>query len=305
MTAIKRSSVVYSATPTPLTKEGSIDAPSLRKCIDHHAALGCDGIMLAGTCGEGPWLRDVDLETVVRTGLDQSAGRMRISAQVTDNSPGRILDRIENLAAWGADFGVIAQPFFFMNATPQRMREFYLEIFERSALPLYFYDRGKASAVVVPQEILADIVSHPRVSGVKDSSCDAERFAQIKAVRQQRPELQLLSGNEFSLVESLQAGYDGAFFGGAVLTAKAVRQTIDLFLAGDIAAAEALDAKTKELLFDVYGGPKITCWLAGLKYTLVKMGIFAEWTNIPGYPLTDECRAAIDQAVDTVGWLKP
>jgi 4-hydroxy-tetrahydrodipicolinate synthase len=305
MTATSRTPLVYSATPTPLTPDASIDTASLRKCIDHHIALGCDGAMLGGTCGEGPWLRDSDLETLVRTGLDQTAGRMKISAQVTDNSPGRILDRIENLATWGADFGVVAQPFFFMNATPQRLRDFYLEIFEKSALPVYFYDRGKASSVAVPQEILADLVSHPRVIGVKDSACDAERFAIIKAVRDQRPELNILNGNEFSTVESTLAGYDGAFYGGAVLTAKAVRQTIELIASGDLAAAEALDAQTKEVLFDVYGGPKITCWLAGLKYTLVQLGLFSEWTNIPGYPLTEECRAAVDRDVTTIPWLKP
>lgn len=305
MTDLNRSSVVYSATPTPLTQEGAIDVDSLRKCIDHHAALKCDGLMLAGTCGEGPWLRDTDLETVVRTGLDQSAGRLKISAQVTDNSPGRILDRIENLANWGADFGVVAQPFFFMNATPQRIREFYFEIFERSALPLYFYDRGKYSSVVVPQEILGDIASHPRVIGIKDSASDPERFAALKAARDRRSGFQILTGNEFALIESLEAGYDGAFFGGAVLTAKAVRQASDLYLAGDKAAAVALDDQTKEILFDVYGGPKITCWLSGLKYTLVKLGIFSEWANIPGYPLTDECRAAIERDVETIEWLKP
>lgn len=305
MTSPKNASTVYSATPTPLTEEGGIDIASVRKCIDHHVAMKCDGIMLAGTCGEGPWLRDEDLETLLKTGLDQAGGRLKIGAQVTDNSPGRILNRIEDLANWQADFGVVAQPYFFMNATPRRLADFYREIFERSPLPLFFYDRGKASSVFVPSEILGEIVSHPRLIGVKDSACEASRFAEVSAVRQKREDLLVLSGNEFGLIDALESGYDGAFFGGSVLTAGAVRQILELFAAGKFAEAKELDLAAQEVLFAAYGGPKITCWLSGLKYMLIKLGVFSGWNNIPGYPLTDECRAAVEKAVAEVAWLRP
>lgn len=296
---------VWSAAPTPLTPDGGIDVASVRRSIDHHVATECGAIMLGGTCGEGPWLRHSDLEVLVRTGLEQAAGRIDILVQTTDNSPGLILERIEALEKWGAHSAVIAQPHFFMNATPARLKAFYEEIWEKSPLPTIFYDRGTNAAVPVPLEILGEILSHPKVRGMKDSASDPTRFAVSKKIRQERPDFFLLNGNEFQLLNSLQAGYDGAFFGGMVLTAPAVRRTMDLLKAGDIKAATALDEETQRFLFDVYGGPKITCWLAGLKYTLVKMNIFSEWNNIPGYPLTDECRLAIDRAVAETDWLIP
>lgn len=295
----------WSAAPTPFSPDGSIDVTSVRRSIDHHVATGCEAIMLGGTCGEGPWLRHSDLEILVRTGVEQAEGRLKILVQVTDNSPGLILDRLDAAAAWGADRGVLAQPHFFMNATPARLRDFYLEVWEKSPLPTIFYDRGAHSTVSVPTEILTDILHHPKVVGVKDSASAPERFALTSGVRNQRPELIILAGNEFQLISSLESGYDGAFFGGMILTAPAVKQTMDLLAAGETEAARKLDEETQQFLFDVYGGPKITCWLSGLKYTLVKMGIFSEWNNIPGFPLTDECRQAIDRAVAETDWLRP
>jgi dihydrodipicolinate synthase/N-acetylneuraminate lyase len=296
---------VWSAAPTPLTSEGTIDVASLRRSVDHHVAIGCGAIMLGGTCGEGPWLRHSDLEVLVRTGVEQAAGRINIMVQATDNSSGLILERLDALTTWGAQHGVVAQPHFFMNANPTRLREFYLEIWERSPLPVIFYDRGQNANVPVPLEILDDILHHPRVVGMKDSASHPDRFAISKKVREDRPEFFILNGNEFQLLPALQAGYDGAFFGGMTLTALAVRRCMDLLAAGDEKAAVALDEEIQRVLFDVYGGPKITCWLAGLKYALVKLGVFTEWKNIPGYSLTDECRQSIDKAVATVEWLHP
>lgn len=303
VTETARTLSVWSAPPTPLTSEGLIDVPALRRTIDHHVALGCEGLMLAGTCGEGPWLRRGELEKLVRSGVEHAGGSIEIAVQATDNSPGLILERLEMLAGWGARQGVVAQPYFFMNGTPARLRDFYLEIWKHSPLPVFFYDRGKNATVPVPLEIVEDITSDPLVRGVKDSSSDKERFAAFARVRRQRPEFRLFSGNEFSLLQCLQDGYDGAFFGGAVVSGQALRRCMDLFTVGDLEAARKLDEETKQALFDIYGGPKITCWLAGLKYALVRLGVFDGWTNIPGYPLTDSCCEAIDRLVERTEWL--
>jgi len=46
-------------------------------------------------------------------------------------------------------------------------------------------------------------------------------------------------------------------------------------------------------MFAVYGGKKITCWLAGEKKLLMELGIFSNWRNHPGYSLTRSCEKAI------------
>lgn len=295
----------WSAAPTPLTASGDVDVEAVRRTIEYHVLLGCEGIMLAGTCGEGPWLSQASWERLVRTGVEQAAGRLTVVVQATDNSPALILERAEKLAKWGVDGVTVAQPYFLLNATPERLRAFYEEIWNRIALPATFYDRGKHASVPVPIEILEEVVSHPRVVGVKASSGSPERFAVLKSVREKRPELRLRGGDEFQLMSVLEDGYNGAFFGGMILTAPMVRRTAELVAAGDREAAAALDAETTQTLLDIYGGPKISCWLSGLKYALVKLGVFSEWTNLLHYPLTDTCREAIDQALAKHAWLRP
>ena len=291
---------VWSATPTPLTTERRLDAASVPRLVEHHVKMGVTGLMLAGTCGEGPWLSDRDREEMIRATVAAAGGRLRIAAQVTDNSALRTLENVEQAAAWGAEIAVVAQPYFFLNGTADRQLAFYKEIARRSVLPVGFYDRGKASPYVMPETHLAELLAEPNIKMVKDSSqLPAHRDVFI-AARGRRPELILLDGDEFDCVSYLQAGYDGLLLGGGIFNAGLAHRIIRAVRAGDAAEAARWQARMNDLMLRVYGGPKIECWMTGLKELLVQMGIFSTRANLLDYPLTDACRRQITEAVSGV-----
>jgi 4-hydroxy-tetrahydrodipicolinate synthase len=289
--------LVWSATPTPLTLEQRVDVPSVHRLVEHHVKMGVSGVMLAGTCGEGPWLSDRERETMIRTATGAAAGRLRIAAQVTDNSAARVLANIEQAAAWGVEIAVVAQPYFFLNGTADRQLAFYREIARRSVLPVGFYDRGKASPYMMPDTHLTELLAEPTIAMVKDSSQLPAHRDVFLAARQQRPGLVLLDGDEFDCVTYLQAGYDGLLLGGGIFNATLARRIIRAVRAGDAKQAAHWQARMNDLMLRVYGGPKIECWMTGLKELLVQMGIFSTHANLLDYPLTDVCRRQITNAV--------
>jgi dihydrodipicolinate synthase/N-acetylneuraminate lyase len=83
-----------------MTAEGRVDEASVVRMVAHHVDLGVAGVMLAGTCGEGPWLRDRDREALVRTTVEAARGKLTVALQVTDSSSVRVLDNIDRAAAW-------------------------------------------------------------------------------------------------------------------------------------------------------------------------------------------------------------
>lgn len=85
--------------------------------------------------------------------------------------------------------------------------------------------------------------------------------------------------------------------GGGVFNGFLARLILRACAAGRWAEAESLQRRMTRLMWAVYGGPGIRCWLAGEKYLLVRMGLFRTWANIPRYPLTASCRAAIARAL--------
>jgi len=294
---LSRLAGIWSASPTPLREDGTLDAESLPRLVEHHLRLGVRGLFLGGTCGEGPWLRRTDLRDLVRETAAASAGRLLLAVQVTDNSVGRMLENAAQAAEDGADLAVMAPPFFLLNATAENVERLYLETLRKCPLPVGIYDRGAGGSVPVPAPVIEAAYAEPAVVLVKDSSMDpARRDIALKA-RRERPSLRLLTGYEFDVVSYLQHGYDGALLGGGIFNGRLAAMILAACARGDSAGARALQERMNALMWDVYGCKEITCWLAGLKELLVRLGVFRTRRDLLGYELTADCSQAIDRAI--------
>jgi dihydrodipicolinate synthase/N-acetylneuraminate lyase len=285
---------IWSAVPTPLTPDLRIDESSVEKMIQDAMANGITGLFLAGTCGEGPWLRDGDKRCLIRAAVAAGGGKIKIAMQVSDNSVPRILDNIERAREAGAEYAIIAPPATMMNVTPERVAALYTEAIAASSLPVGIYDLGRHRPVAIPEERLKDIYLLPQVQLVKDSSGSPQRRACALEALASKPSLLLFNGDEFHCPEYLRAGYRGLLFGGAAAVAPYLQRMVALFTQGDLEAMDKVNAEMKEVLYGIYGGEAITCWLTGLKYYMVKRGLFSSTTSFLGYPLTEACRDYID-----------
>lgn len=297
---------VWSAAPTPLTDRGQIDGVALRRMIAHHQRLGVSGLFLAGTNGEGPFLPQREIETLVKETVAAVGGSLPIAVQVTDNSAARNLERIDAIAGWGADIAVVAQPYFIVNGTPARIRDYYLETIRGSRLPIGLYDRGVNAPFPIPERLLSVLYREPKVCMIKDSSRDPRRRALALAARQRRNQLVLMNGDEFDCAAYLAAGYNGLLLGGGAFNAMLAGQIVAAVRANDQALAQRLQERMNNAMWTIYGGRRITCWLAGEKYLLTRLGIFRGWNNLPGYALTAACRRGIDRLIERErDWLMP
>lgn len=286
---------IWSAVPTPLTEQLSVDERSLARTVEASIADGIHGLFLGGTCGEGPWLPDRERSRLVQFARAAAGRSLRIAAQITDNSVPRVLDNAARAAEAGADFGMIAPPSTLLNATPVRVLNFFREAAEQCPLPVGIYDLGSHRPIMVPESGLQELYRLPNVRFVKDSSGQPSRREQALAARKARPELHLFNGDEFRSVEYLEAGYDGMMFGGAIAVAPHLHRIAAQFTAGNPAGARATAAEMVEILYGIYGGRDIACWLTGLKYYLVRRGLFSSTASFLGYPLADSCARFIEE----------
>jgi 4-hydroxy-tetrahydrodipicolinate synthase len=297
---------VWSAAPTPFTRTGELDIPAVKRMVEHHLRLGVRGLFLGGTNGEGPWMTDSQRRLMVRSVVAAARGRLPVTVQVTDNSAGRIVANMKAAREDGADAAVIAPPFFLMNATPENVRDLYIDAIRACPLPVGIYDRGTFSSVPVPIKALKAIMQEKNVVMLKDSSCNPERRDLFVAMRRKRRDLRILNGFEFDCVSYIKAGYDGVLLGGGVFNGFLARHILEAVRKGDDARANQLQQKMNKLMYAVYGGKKIACWLAGEKRLLVELGLFGTWHNLLRYPLTPSCEKAIQRLVKTDrAWLLP
>jgi 4-hydroxy-tetrahydrodipicolinate synthase len=282
----------WSASPTPFTDSLKIDIPSVKRMISHHIRLGQKGIFLGGTCGEGPWLPRGDMRRLIEVAATAADNRMEIAVQVTDNSYTKVLEHIKEAKVDGADVAIVAEPWFTGPMRPECIEEHYMEIVENSVLPIGIYSRG---AAFVSLSVYAKVLRHNNVCLFKDSSLNDEIMKLTLSIAAKR-QLCVLTGYELGMVKYLAAGYNGILAGGGILIGNLTAKMVEAAKSHDIEQLNSLQAQCDHINYTVYG-KKVKNWLTGLKYALVKMGIFSTTAGYLKYPLPKSVQSSIDKMI--------
>jgi len=288
---------VWSATPTPFLQDGALDVASLERVIEQHLALGVRGVLLGGSCGEGTWMPSAQRTELVRETVRTAGGRLRVTVQVSDTSPPRVRENMHAAEEAEADTVVIAAPIVDRFITREFCRRYFLESIEAARVPIGIYIMPSSPGSPMDEGLWLEIASHPAVTLLKDSSRSSSLRDKLGAIRKQRDDLLLLTGNEFDVIGAMEAGFDGGLLGTGILNARLVRKALDALQAGDRPEAQSWQGRSNALLYDLFG-EDIGIWLGGLKYALKQLGIFSTETMLLDYPITDVDRQRIDTALE-------
>lgn len=288
--------IIWSATPTPFLEDGSLDRESIAGLVEHHVAMGVGGLFVGGTCGEGPFMPNGRRAELVAL-MKQAAGdRLHISAQVTDTSASRVIDNAKQIADSGVDSMVIAPPWVVAPFhTDAFLRRYFFEPMEAISVPVGIYIRPPVADSALDIGLWKEIVSHPAVSLIKDSSSSVEYREAFVSVK--RADVTTLTGDEFDVMAAAAAGYDGCLMGTGILNAKLIRKGFEALAAGSREEADKWQERSNEFLLDMFRQDR-TAWLAGLKYALCRLGIFScAYSNLT-FSIDDEDKKRIDEALE-------
>ena len=294
-------STVWSAAPTPFTADGKLDRDAIFKLADHHAKLGVKGVFIAGTCGEGAYLSDSVTMELARLTVEAAAGRMAVAMQITDNSVPRLLDNLKRGTDAGIDMAVIAPPNVAINYDQDYLYNLYSSVAKASPIAMGIYHRGSAAPIDMKAETIAKLAEIENIVTLKDSACKEHDTAVLLGARDAlRSSKQFFAycGNEFDCVGAAIAGYDGMTIGGGCFNGRMAKDIFELAQAGKVEEAKALQERMNTLMFDIFGGKNITCWLAGQKQLMVEMGIFSSNYCLCNYHLDKSYLPTIQAALE-------
>ena len=293
-----RKKLVWSATPTPLRDDGSLDCGGIERLVEHHIRLGVSGLFVGGTCGEGGFMPDRQRTELVRLVKQAAGDTLHIAAHVSETSAARVTENIKSMTDAGADSVVIAPPYLVADFCNRNfLRRYFLEPIEASRIPVGIYVRLPISKMELDLPLWGEVIAHPRVKFVKDSSGSADYRRHFLEVKTRRPELTVLTGFEFDVVSWVAEGYDGGLVGTGILNAGLIGKALDCLAAGDPAGAKTWQDRSNELLYDLFRRD-LSSWLTGLKYAVHKVGLFASEFSHLTFPLNDEDRRRIDAALE-------
>lgn len=217
---------LYTACVTPFGSDEQVDTGALRSVIDYLFAGGVTGLTLTGTTGEAHALDFDERRRVWATGVKAAAGRGPILAGCGATTT-REAKRLVALAAdCGCDAALVLTP-WYENATHDAIARYYADIAADAKLPILLYHNPSRTHLDWPAAKAAEVARrlHGPVIGMKDSTNDARRVAELRAGAP--ADFLIFSGGPHQRAAFAAAGADGCIDGPSNVLPREGREAYD------------------------------------------------------------------------------
>ncbi|MDO8686574.1 MAG: dihydrodipicolinate synthase family protein [Clostridiales bacterium] len=172
----------YTALGTPFDENGNFIAESFTKHIEDQICAGASGLLIMGSMGIEPYVKESEYIKVARTGAEAARGRCPIFIGVMDNSVSRIKDKIDSLSGLKIDGIVTTAPFYYAVNQNEIIRFFTL-IAAYSGFPVYIYDLPEVTNIKVDVNIIDMLSKNNNIKGIKTGDIFTARVLTRKLAR--------------------------------------------------------------------------------------------------------------------------
>ena len=229
---------------TPFTQEG-VDWEAFGRLIDFQLAGGINGIVAAGTTGEGSTLTDREHEDVISFCVKRVAGRVPVIAGTGSNNTAHAIERTKTACKAGADAVLLVTPYY--NKTTQRgLIASFSAIADASSVPCILYNVPSRTGLNMLPETLAALAKHEKIAAAKEACGNISQVAKERLLC--GDELDIYSGCDDQIVPTLSLGGKGIISVIANILPKETAEICSLFFSGDVQGAAALQLKLLPLM---------------------------------------------------------
>jgi len=156
----------YTALGTPMDQFGNLVSNSLIKHIEDQISAGASGLLIMGSMGMEPCIKESEYPNIAKTGAKAVNGKCPVFVGAMDNSLHRVKERIKSLDGLKIDGVVITTPFYY-TSTQDELIEFFKEIAYFSPFPVYLYDLAVVTKVKINPETVEALMSIDNIKGIK------------------------------------------------------------------------------------------------------------------------------------------
>ena len=284
------------AVVTPMRSDGRVDFEAWARLVDFHLQNGTSGIVVAGTTGESPTLRDSELRELTERACDQARGRIPIIVGAGTNSTAATVERVGWLSELPVDGLLVVTP-AYNRPTQEGLYLHFAATAEAARKPIILYNVPARTAVDMLPVTVVRLSQLPGIVAVKEAVTEPGRVRAL--VDACRKDFVVLSGDDATARRSFQEGSRGVISVTANVAPRGMADVVAAGVRGDYATAEKLDAPLAALHRDLFieANPIPTKW------ALARMGLIGEGIRLPLTPLSAASQPAVLAALQGAGIL--
>lgn len=200
---------LHAALTTPFDDRGHPDLEAVRAHIELLVEDGLDGLVVAGTTGEGPLLEEAEIEALVAAAAEAAGDRLEMIAHVGRASTVATVRLAGAAVRAGADALIAITPYYFALGDEELFRHYQTLLGAVDAVPLLGYNFPDRTGNQLSPEVL-DRLAAEGLAGLKDSAGSADRHREYLEVGRRHQGLRVIVGSERLALLSLQGGGAGS-----------------------------------------------------------------------------------------------
>jgi 4-hydroxy-2-oxoglutarate aldolase len=281
---------VFAPVVTTFYQDGSVDVASFAANVRGHLHAGLHGIVVAGSTGEAALLDFDERAALVDATRELTPTDKWVIVGTGAESTRTCLKQTKEAAKRGADAVLVVAPHYYSNAmTETALRQHYRQVADESPVPVILYSIPKYMHFSLPDTLVGELAQHQNVIGIKDSSGNKDLLEGFLAAKSAT--FSVLVGNAQMFHHALMSGASGGILAAAMFAPQIALDIYDNHRRGDMAAAEAAQARLTPL------GAKIVGELGvpGVKAALERVGLCGGPMRSPLQSLDEKGTAAVDE----------
>ena len=286
---------VFPALVTPFGGDGSVSVADLKHNVQQYNRTGLAGYVAMGSTGESVLLSRAEGEEVLVTVKENAARDKKLIAGTGAESTAETIERTKRAAELGYDAALVKTPYYYKPAyKPENYIAHYQRVADASPIPVLLYSVPQFTGVALEPPEVAKLAEHANIIGMKESSGNVQRVAEIIASVPR--DFQVLVGSAATIYPSIALGARGAILAlGSALPEKCV-ELYGLILQGH-------HEKARELQEIILRASKLVvseCGIAGVKYVMDQRGYRGGVPRLPLLPLKDEQKKRVNALLETL-----
>jgi len=282
---------IVTAMITPFDERGDLDVKEAARIASWLVDRGNDGLVVAGTTGEGPTLSETERLDLFAAVKDAVGGRAVVIANTGGSDTRASADLTRKAQARGAD-AILAVVPPYSKPTQDGMLGHFGEIAKSTDLPVIVYNiPGRSGANMLPATLLELAARHKNINGVKESSGDLAQFSDI--LRAKPENFVFFCGDDHLFQPSLALGADGivgvaSHFCSAEFAAMRAAMT-----EGRVADAAAIHLRLVPLFKALFA----TTSPIAVKWAMNEFGFRAGTPRLPLGAMPEALKATVKEAI--------
>jgi 4-hydroxy-tetrahydrodipicolinate synthase len=275
---------VLTAMVTPFDAAGRVDEDATVRLMRHLLDNGSDGLVVAGTTGEGATLTDDEKVRLWELAVSEVGDEAYLVAGTGSNDTAHTVHLTERATEIGVDAHLVVCPYY--NKPNRRgLIAHYRAVAEATDLPVILYNIPSRCVVDMDNDLLRELGQIEHIEAVKQA-----RYEDLEPI----DGLDLLAGNDDTLARVMDLGGTGGILVSSHVVGREMRRMID-----EPEARQELHDRYADLFDAMF----VTSSPTPVKAALNMLGIEVGGLRLPMVEASEEEAARVRAALERHGLL--